>query len=118
VIDFRSRIDVLYTVTALSNGTAAVYVSSGPDPEALAPQETIHKAAKGTVIVAGELQSQMHKTTKYPLPGHVDEVVFYTLADNGVYIAIAAKEDLENNRHPLSKLWNSAVDLSRLFGWH
>lgn len=120
VIDFRPRFpsDVLDTAMALSDGTAAVYVSRGPDPEGLAPQEAIRKAAKRTVNVAGGLRSHMHKTTKYPLPGHEDEVIFYILTDSGVYSATAWKEELENNRHPLSKLWDSGVELGRQFGWH
>jgi len=121
VMDFvlpnRVTGDVSASVVALSDGSAAVYVSRGPDPEGLSPQEAIRKAAKRTVNVASELQPQMHKTTTYLLPRDEEEVIFYLLTDSGVYIASAAKEDLKNNRHPLSKLWNAASDLISQFGW-
>ena len=127
VMDLRLRGDVLYTVVALSDGSAAAYISRGPDPEGIgqgpysvgqSPQEAIRKAAKKTVNVAGEFQPQMHKTTTYPLPSRDEEIIFYVLTDDGVYTASAAREDLENNRHPLSKLWNAAEDLGNQFGWY
>ena len=126
-MDRRLRGDVLYTLVALSDGSAAAYISSGPDPEGLGnpfahargedPTAAIRKAAKRTVTVAGELQPQMRKTTTYRLPGSEEEVLFYVLTDSGVYFAGAFQADLTNNRHPLSKLWNAAADLDSQFGW-
>ncbi len=98
------------TVLALSDGTASVYLSSGGGYIGGQSHETIRNAAQRTVIVAEEVEPQMHITTTYPLPPP-GGVAFYALTDSGVFTASAPEEDLKNGHNPLSKLANAAQEV-------
>jgi hypothetical protein len=98
------------TVVALSDGNASVYLSNGGGYIGGQSHDTIRKAAQKTVVVANEVEPQMHATTSYPLP-RPGEVAFYALTDSGVFTASALEDDLKNGHSPLSKLANAAQEV-------
>jgi hypothetical protein len=98
------------TLVALSDGNASVYLSTGGGYIGGQSHEPVRKAAQRTVIVANEVEPQIHATTAYPLP-RPGEVAFYALTDSGVFTASAPEEDLKDDHSPLSKLANAAQEV-------
>jgi len=105
------------TVVALSDGSASVYLSNGGGFIGGQGQESINKAAKKTVGVAGEFQPQMRLTTTFPVAKQ-GEVIFYLLTDSGVFTASAPEGELRDNRQPLAKLANAAQDVITQYRLH
>jgi hypothetical protein len=91
------------TVVAFSDGSASVYFSSGGGLLGGQAHEPIRNAARDAVGVAAEFQPQMELTTVFPLP-QPGIVVFYVLADSGVFTSSAFESALKTHSHALSKL--------------
>jgi len=92
------------TVTALWDGNASIYLSSGGGSiDGGHSHESIRKAAQNAVMVAAKLQPAMRATTKYPLPTP-DQLIFYVLTDADVFTEIASVKDVSSHLHPLSAL--------------
>ncbi len=92
------------TVTALSDGSASVYLSSGGG--SIGGGQThvsIRKAAQNAVSISAPMQPTMRTTAKYPLPTQ-DQLIFYVLADGGVFTESASLKDVSSHRHALSPL--------------
>lgn len=96
------------TVAAYADGTASVYLSSGGGfLGGGQSHESINKAARRMVEIAGEVQSLMQPTTTYPLPER-RKVAFYVRTSAGIYTATASDDDLQSHRSPFSKLGDAA----------
>lgn len=98
-----------YTVLAVADGNASIYLSSGGGFLGGVGHESIRKAAKAMVSTAKTFQPKMALTTSYPLPkgGHT---TFYVLTDAGVFTATASQEALGRNQHELSPLFYAAQE--------
>jgi hypothetical protein len=92
------------TVTALSDGSASIYLSSGGGSIGGGQShESIRKAAQNAVMLATKLQATMRATTEYPLPTQ-DQLIFYVLTDASVCTESASVQDVSSHRHALSAL--------------
>jgi hypothetical protein len=90
-------------VTAVLDGSASIYLSSGGGSIGGRSHESIRKAAQNAVAIAAKLQPTMRPTTDYPLPTQ-DELIFYVLTDAGVFTQSASVKDVGSHRHALSPL--------------
>ena len=99
-----------YTVLAVADGNASIYLSSGGGFLGGVGHESIRKAAKAMVSTAKTFQPKMALTTSYPLPkgGHT---TFYVLTDAGVFTATASQEALGRKQHELSPLFYAAQEV-------
>jgi hypothetical protein len=99
------------TVVAIADGSASIYLSSGGGSIGGGQShESIRKAAKSMVSIAGEFQPQMHLTKAYPLPGP-SQITFYVLTDAGVFTVSVPETELSSHRSPLSKLGDAAQEI-------
>ena len=98
------------TVSALSDGSASIYLSGGGGYLGGQGKEPIRNAALAAVAVAAEFGSLMKITTEYSLPIS-GEVIFYVLTDSGTLTTSAREEDLRNQAHPLLKLGNAMQNI-------
>lgn len=90
------------TVTALSDGSASIYLSSGGGSIGGGQShESIPVAAKNAVTIAAKLQPTMRATTRYPLPTQ-DQLIFYVLTDAGAFTESASVKDVSGHHHALS----------------
>jgi hypothetical protein len=99
-----------YTVVAVADGSASIYLSSGGGFIGGIAHENVRKAAKAMVDTAKTLQPKMVSTSSYPLPKG-GEVAFYVLTDAGVFTATAPEQALGQNRHALSPLFYAAQEI-------
>jgi hypothetical protein len=99
-----------FTLVALSDGSASIYLSGGGGFIGGGAHETIHKAAQAMVALAAKFQSQAKATKDFPLPkdGHT---TFYLLTDSGVFTASAPEEELGEKRHAWSPLFHAGHDV-------
>jgi hypothetical protein len=99
-----------YTVLAVADGNASIYLSSGGGFLGGIGHESVRKAAKAMVSAAKTVQPKMALTTSYPLPkgGHT---TFYVLTDAGVFAATASEEALGLKQHELSPLFYAAQEV-------
>jgi len=98
------------TVVALSDGSASVYLSSGGGYIGGEGHDAVRKAALKTVQLAHGLQPLMSVTKAYPLP-RSHQVIFYLLADSGIFAASASEEELQASTHPLFNLGNAVQNI-------
>jgi hypothetical protein len=96
-----------YTVVAIVDGSASIYLSTGGGFIGGVAHETVRKAAKAMVGIAETFQPQMALTTSYPLPKG-GETTFYLLTDAGVFTATASEQALANKQHAFSPLFYAA----------
>jgi len=98
------------TLVAVSDGNASVYLSSGGGDIGGGGHEKIRKAAIEMVVLASKFQTQMKITRNFPLPKN-GETIFYLLTDSGVFTASASENDLGEQRHLLSPLFNAGHEI-------
>jgi hypothetical protein len=92
------------TVTALSDGSASIYLSSGGGSIGGGQSHgSFRKAAKNAVSITAKVQPTMRATAKYPLPSQ-DQLNFYVLTDAGAYTESASVKDVSSHRQALSAL--------------
>lgn len=99
-----------YTVIALNDGTASIYLSSGGGSIGGVRHQSIRRAAQQMVRQASTFLPDMLATTKYPLPKS-GAVAFYALTDNGVFTLNASESDLGEQRHKLFPLFYASQDV-------
>lgn len=95
-----------FTLVALSDGSASIYLSSGGGSIGGGAHETIRNAAQAMVTLAAKFQSQAKVTKDFPLPKD-GQTTFYLLTDSGVFTASAPEEDLGEERHAWSPLFHA-----------
>jgi hypothetical protein len=105
------------TVTAMSDGSASIYLSSGGGSLGGIGQEAIRNAAKKAVSLAADVQGQMKETKTFPLP-ETGEVKFYVLTDAAVVAATVPEADLRARRGSFSSLGNSMQDVITAYRVH
>jgi hypothetical protein len=93
-----------YTLVALADGNASIYLSSGGGSIGGGAHETIRKAAQAMVALAAEFQPRAATTNVFP-PPKSGQTVFYILSDGGVFTESAPEEDLGEDRHAWSPLF-------------
>ena len=92
------------TVVAVADGTASIYLQAGGGSIGGGQShKEIRDAALKAVSVASALQPQMHLVGAFPLPPR-GGVIFYAVADAGVYSSPARAEDLAAHKDPMSRL--------------
>ena len=99
-----------FTLVALSDGSASIYLSSGGGSIGGGAHETIRKAAQVMVALAAKFQSHAMRTTDFPLP-KVGQTIFYLVTDSGVFTASAPEEDLGEERHAWSPLFHAGHEV-------
>jgi len=99
-----------FTLFALSNGEASIYLSSGGGSLGGGSHETIRAAAQTMVALAAGFQPQATATKEFPLPQN-GQTIFYLLTDSGVFTANAPEEDLGEQRHPWSPLFHAGHEV-------
>ncbi len=95
-----------FTLVALSDGSASIYLSSGGGSIGGGAHETIRKASQAMVAIAAKFLPQATATKEFPLP-NVGQTVFYLLTDAGVFTANASEQDLGEERHAWSPLFHA-----------
>jgi hypothetical protein len=93
-----------FTVVAIADGNASIYLSSGGGFIGGVAHDSIRNAATAMVDLAKRSQPTMTATKSYPLP-KCGETTFYVLTDVGVFTASASEQALREHRHPLSPLF-------------
>jgi hypothetical protein len=91
-----------YTLVALSDGSASLYLSSGGGFIGGGDHETVNNAARAMVDLAARFQPLAIATTKFPLPQE-GQTIFYLLTDSGVFTMNAPEQELVEEQH----LWSS-----------
>ncbi|HET8637793.1 MAG TPA: hypothetical protein VFL96_13170 [Acidobacteriaceae bacterium] len=99
-----------YTVVAIEDGNASIYLSSGGGFIGGVSHEAVSAAAKILVRTAGQYLAQMRKVHSFPLPAPGD-TTFYVRTDSGIYSVTAPEEDLGEGRNRFSPLFYAAQDV-------
>jgi hypothetical protein len=99
-----------YTVVAIEDGNASIYLSGGGGFIGGFSHEVINDAAKNMVRTAGQYLAQMSKVHSFPLPAPGD-TAFYVRTDGGIYSATAPEQDLGEGRNKFSPLFYAAQDV-------
>lgn len=99
-----------YSVVALSDGSASIYLSSGGGSIGGAGHPAIRLAALKMVKLAPTFLPKMSPAKAYPLPTS-GNVTFYVLTDKTVYSAGATENELGEQQHALSPLFYAAQDV-------
>jgi hypothetical protein len=98
------------SVTSLSDGNASIYLSTGGGYIGGVGKLPIHNAAQKFVRAAAEFQPMMKTTTEFPLP-EPSQVNFYVLTDSGVFTARVPEQELNQRRHPFTKLFAAGQEV-------
>jgi hypothetical protein len=99
-----------FTLVALSDGSASIYLSSGGGSIGGSAHETIRKAAKAMVALAAKFQPDAVATKEFPLPKD-GQTIFYLLTDAGVFTVTASEQDLGEDRHAWSPLFHAGHEV-------
>jgi hypothetical protein len=99
-----------FTLVALSDGNASIYLSSGGGSIGGGGHETIRKAARAMVALAAKFQPQAAATKEFPLPKN-GQTIFYLLTDSGAFTTNAPERDLGEDRHPWSPLFQTGHEV-------
>ncbi len=103
-----------FTLVALVDGNASLYFSEGPAIIGGITHEPIRLAALALVRTARECVASLKPTTHYPKPWP-GRVRFYALTPNGVLTADVEDRELEDDRHPLARLFCASHELIAQF---
>jgi len=99
-----------FTLVALSDGNASIYLSSGGGSIGGGGHETIRRAAQAMVTLAAKFQPQATATKEFPLPKN-GQTIFYLLTDSGAFTTSASEQDLGEERHPWSPLFHAGHEV-------
>jgi hypothetical protein len=99
-----------FTLVALSDGSASIYLSSGGGSIGGGAHETIRKASQAMVTLGAKFQPQATATKEFPPPKD-GQTVFYLLTDAGVFTASAPEQDLGEERHAWSPLFQAGHEV-------
>ncbi|HYV44980.1 MAG TPA: hypothetical protein VFA20_08970 [Myxococcaceae bacterium] len=102
------------TMVAIVDGNASYYLSTGGGAIGGGGQPPVRQAAIQAVAAAGEVVSRAKATSQYPLAGP-GQVTFYLLTDSGVLAVGATDKELDDERHPLSKLYGACQEVLTQF---
>lgn len=107
------------TTVSYQTGDASLYLSSGGVVIGGGQHQNVNSAAKQFVTLAQTFLDKTTKTETTPLPA-TNEVKFYLLTNNGVYMGQETMKNFENNSSPWLKLFekgnNVLTELSKKSG--
>ncbi len=92
------------TTVSYQTGDASLYLSSGGGVIGGGQHQNVNSAAKQFVSLGQTYLDKTTKTETTPLPS-VDEVRFYLLTNNGVFVGKEQMKNFENNSSPWLKLF-------------
>ncbi len=98
------------TLVAFADGNASLYLSNGGGVIGGAAHETVRNAAIAMTKAANRYVDQTTITESTPLPTF-GNVTFYLLTTNAVRTATAKEDDLGEQRHALSPLFNAGQEV-------
>lgn len=101
------------TIVALSDGNASMYLSGGSGVIGGLNHNDIRETAISMATVADQFVPDCLPTTETPLPISGD-VTFYILTTRGIRTMTAREEDLGEQRHALSPLFNKGQEVITL----
>ena len=99
-----------YTIVAVADGNASIYLSSGGGFIGGIGHESVRTAAKAMVAAAKTFQPKTTLTTSFPLP-KAGDTAFYLLTDSGVFTTSASEEALGEKRHELHPLFYAGQEV-------
>lgn len=99
-----------FTLVALSDGSASIYLSSGGGSIGGRAHEAIRRASRAMVDLAAKFQPKSTATNDFPLPKD-GQTIFYLLTDAGVFTVSAPEQDLGEERHAWSPLFHAGHDV-------
>ena len=92
------------TLLALADGTVSLYFSNGGGLIGLGAHRKPAEAARAFLIASQQFVKQAEPVAGHPLP-RPGFTRFYMLTPNGALTSEASENDLGNNRHPFSPLF-------------
>lgn len=92
------------SIVAYQTGDASLYLSSGGGTIGGGQHQNVNNAAKNFVSLAQTFLEKTTKAEKTTLPS-TDEVKFYLLTNNGIYVGMEQMKNFENNSSPWLKLF-------------
>jgi hypothetical protein len=95
-----------FSVVALSDGNASIYLSTGGGIIGGFAHPTVVNAVTSFVAISNALRSNFTATTSYPLPTS-GQVCFYGISDSGVSTYSASTSALEKNNHSMHQLFHT-----------
>lgn len=103
--------DSAVTLACFADGDAGLYYQSGGGMVGGGSHESVRKAAKDFLLLAGKAVPRMIKTASYPLPA-AGKVRFYVLTPKGVLTTETDREALgEEGGNDLSALFYSGQEV-------
>jgi hypothetical protein len=99
--------EAVATVVSLADGTASLYFSNGGGLMGAGEAPKVAAASRKLVSEAASELGKLTPTTDTPLP-LLNHTRFYVLTTSGIRTADALEEDLGEQRHALSRLFNWA----------
>ena len=103
--------DSAVTLACFADGDAGLYYQSGGGMVGGGAHETVRKAAKDFLTLAGKAVPRMIKTANHPLPAP-GRVRFYVLTPKGILTTETDREALgEESRNELSALFYSGQEV-------
>jgi hypothetical protein len=98
------------TLISFASGDASLYFSTGGGMLGGGAHESVTKAAKRFVSLAGDYIDEMEAVSGYPLPA-VGKVRFYALTPQGILALEADEQDLGRQRSEYSPLFYAGQDV-------
>lgn len=106
--------DESYTLVALSDGSASIYLSNGGGCIGGRRHENIRNAAQSMVELAARFQPEATATTICDLPKN-GRTVFYFLTAAGIFMAEESEEELSGMRHAWSPLFQAGQEVIKQY---
>lgn len=103
--------DAVATFVCMGDGTTSLYLSTGGGILGAGDHESVRNACLRMLAITNEYAADFIAACEsadpgFPLPGD-GEVVFHLLTTEGVHDAAGLEEDLGEQRHPFSALFNN-----------
>lgn len=95
------------TLVCFANGEASLYLSSGAGLAGTSANAVVRAGASNLVALAAQQAPTASPSESWPTPA-IGEVAFWFLSTNQVLGTRVADRDLQDENHPLSKLYRSA----------
>jgi|GEM_PF-1732823 hypothetical protein len=95
------------TLVCFANGEASLYLSSGAGLAGTSANADVRVGASNLVALAAQQAPTASPTESWPPPA-IGEVAFWFLSTNQVLGTRVSDRDLQDDNHPLAKLYRSA----------
>ncbi len=98
------------SLLALADGTTSLYFSNGGGVIGGQAHEAVRSATAAFLSKANHSLKQLKVCSSFPVP-EPSHTVFYVLTDSGILSDNALEDDLGNDRHPLSPLFQAGHEV-------